>query len=142
MKLAVVSGAVLAALGAGGLAGHVLAAGPGAAPVADESTSQSAGESRAKAKDAKHAAQRAFVTAKQEWTACVAEAAPGREAETFPFDPEVACGTKPHPHDVGKAVGGRAHDLGPGKPRWAGGPERRTAEPPGLMKRDEARPRG
>lgn len=142
MKLAVVSGAVLAVLGAGGLAGNVLAAGPSAAPVADEPTSTSADESRAKAQAAKHAAQRAFVTAKQEWTACVAEAAPGREAETSPFDPEVACGTKPHPHDMGKPGGGGARDLGAGKPPWAGGPERRTAEPPGLVKRDEARPRG
>lgn len=44
----------------------------------------------------KHRQQRAFVTAKKAWSACVAEAEPRRGRDQF--DPEQACGTKPHPH--------------------------------------------
>ncbi|MGH3348100.1 MAG: hypothetical protein ACRDO4_14060 [Nocardioides sp.] len=129
MKLAVVSGAVLAVLGAGGLAG-----------AADRHEHEAE-------KAAKHDAQRAFVVAKQEWTSCVAEAAPAHRSGTGPFDPEEACGTKPHPHGEkgrGRSGDGRAH--GPGRTPWAGGPGSRTAEPPGHAKRDEKRdeqrPRG
>lgn len=64
-------------------------------------------------------AARAFVAAKKEWTACVAEAG--------------ACGTKPHPHDfAGKHA---KKDKVDGTPAWAGGPDHRSAKPPGHAKR-------
>jgi hypothetical protein len=142
MKLAVLSGAVLAVLGAGGLTSSVLTAGPPPPSVADEAAHDPAArtggpDDRQKAE--RHAAQRAFVAAKNEWTACVAEAAPAREAETGRFDPEEACGTKPHPH--GEKTPGRSDDgpaRGQGRPPWAGGPGSRTAEPPGHANRDGA----
>jgi hypothetical protein len=142
MKLAVVSGAVLAVLGAGGLTSSVLTAGPAQAPVADDAAHDLAdGPGRAddREKAERHAAQRAFVATKQEWTACVAEAAPAREGETGRFDPEEACGTKPHPH--GEKTPGSSGDepaRGKGRPPWAGGPGTRTAEPPGHANRDRA----
>ncbi len=84
-------------------------------------------------------AAREFVTAKQKWTACVGEAAPAHDVEDGRFDPEQACGPKPHPHDfadkhAGKVGQGKHGSHGP--PAWAGGPERRSAEPPGHAERD------
>ena len=98
--------------------------------------------------------QREFVTDKKAWTTCVAQAARDRAGEAGRFDPEEACGDKPHPHDgtdkqgTGKqgadkqdtgrqrsADPGRAHGQDRGRPDWAGGPEQRTAEPPGLAKK-------
>lgn len=74
-------------------------------------------------------AARAFVAAKKEWTACVAEAG--------------ACGTKPHPHDFAgkhakKDKSGKKDkkDKVHGTPAWAGGPDHRSAKPPGHAKRD------
>jgi hypothetical protein len=155
MKIVLVAGAVLAVLGTGGLTGAALTAAPERPPVADDSSQEptddpsddvedtddegdsdeGSGKPDDEAKAAQHAAQRAFVAAKQEWTACVGEAAPAHEPGAGPFDPEEACGPKPHPHDddaddsekPGASGGEREH----GKPAWAGGPENRTAEPPG-----------
>jgi hypothetical protein len=158
MKIVLVAGAVLAVLGTGGLTGAALTAAPERPPVADDSSQEptdepsddvedtddegdsddsdeGSGKPDDEAKAAQHAAQRAFVAAKREWTACVGEAAPAHEPGAGPFDPEEACGPKPHPHDddaddsekPGASGGEREH----GKPAWAGGPENRTAEPPG-----------
>jgi len=70
----------------------------------------------------------------------VGEAAPAHEPGSGPFDPEDACGTKPHPHDgddEAPGASGEERDPGLGKPAWAGGPDRRTAEP-GHAARDQA----
>lgn len=136
MKVLLTVGAVLVALLAAGVSGQVLSA-SGTDP------SARVGQVRAAAdeKDAPpgNPAARAFVAAKKSWTACVAKAAPAHDPGSGRFDPERACGVKPHPHDVtGK------HDrrdtgqdrAGHGRPPWAGGPTRRTAEPPGHARRD------
>lgn len=129
-------GAVMVALLVGALTGGVLMAtgqeppeqigvARVAAPDEDESS-----EDRAQG----NPAARAFVAAKKEWTACVAQAAPAHDEADGRFDPEQACGTKPHPHDiVGKH--GKRHSKKHGPPAWSGGPDRRTAEPPGHAKR-------
>lgn len=88
-------------------------------------------------------AAREFVSAKKAWTACVKKAAPAQDSEGGRLDPEQACGTKPHPHDVtGKHADKHSDQPSPtkhqghGPPAWAGGPDRRTAEPPGHAKRN------
>lgn len=158
MKIVLVAGAVLAVLGAGGLTGSALTAVSERPPVADDASQEptdeptddtedtddsdeGSGKPDDEAKDAQHAAQHAFVSAKQEWTSCVGEAAPAHEPGSGPFDPEDACGTKPHPHDgddEAPGASGEERDPGLGKPAWAGGPDRRTAEPPGHAARDQA----
>ena len=158
MKIILVAGAVLAVLGAGGLTGSALTAASERPPVADEGsqgatdeptddvddTDEESGKPEDEEKAARHAAQRAFVAAKQEWTVCVGEAAPAHEPGSGPFDPEDACGPKPHPHDDDQAQGRSADkdEHGQGRPAWAGGPDQRTAEPPGHAKHDQtsARP--
>ena len=83
MKIVLVAGAVLAVLGAGGLTGSSLTAGserPSAADDTSQGTSdEESGKPDDEAKAEQHAAQRAFVAAKQEWTACVGEAAPAHK---------------------------------------------------------------
>jgi hypothetical protein len=162
MKIVLVAGAVLAVLGTGGLTGAALTAASERPPVADDSSQEptddpsddvedpddegdsdeGSGEPDDEAKDAQHAAQRAFVAAKQEWTACVGEAAPAHEPGAGPFDPEEACGPKPHPHgddaDDSEKPGASGEEREHGKPAWAGGPENRTAEPPGHAAHDQA----
>lgn len=176
MKILLVAGAVLAVLGAGGLTGSALTAASERLPVADdasqgatdeptddvdeaEDADEESGRPDDEEKAARQAAQRAFVAAKQEWTACVGEAAPAHEPGSGPFVPEDACSPKPHPHDGqtdgqidGQTDGqteGEADDDGPGvpgddrgngsgKPDWAGGPDRRTVEPPGHAAPDRA----
>jgi hypothetical protein len=171
MKILLVAGAVLAVIGAGGMTGSVLTAGAERPPVTDDAsqepvdeptddtddtddTDEGSGKPDDEAKAAQHAAQRAFVAAKQEWTACVGEAAPAHEPGSGPFDPEEACGPKPHPHDgetdgetdgdaegetdEGPGASGEDRGHGAGRPDWAGGPDRRTAEPPGHAAHDRA----
>ncbi|MEJ7794278.1 MAG: hypothetical protein WKF50_01905 [Nocardioides sp.] len=124
MKVLLVVGAVMVALLAGALTGGVLTA-TGQEPPARTGVAQVASPDKdepAEERAEGNPAARAFVAAKKEWTVCVTEAAPAREQ---------ACGTKPHPHDfAGK------HGEKHGPPAWAGGPERRTAEPPGHAERD------
>lgn len=152
MKLMPVAGALLV-LSAGGVAqSGLLADDPPSRAMAataavdrdveDEKDEDPDGNKKADAaKSAEHrakrAAQRAFVAAKQDWTACVADAAPSRSDRSGArFDPEAACGAKPHPHDnrPGHDAKAKSKDRGAGhdgRPAWAGGPKRRTAEPPG-----------
>ncbi len=157
MKILLVAGAVFAVLGAGGMTGTALMTTSERPPAADDSSQaptdestddpddsdERSGKPDDEAKAAKHAAQRAFVAAKQEWTACVGEAAPAHEPGSGPFAPEDACGTKPHPHDDrAPGASGDARERDRGKPAWAGGPDRRTAEPPGHAARAQgSRPR-
>ena len=125
MKILLAVGAVMVTLLAGALTGGVLTA------TGEEPPAQ-AGVAEVATPDDEHAhgnpAARAFVAAKKEWTACVAEAAPSGD-RAGRFDPEQACGTKPHPHDV--AGKHHKHNKGHGPPLWSGGPDRRKAEPPG-----------
>lgn len=126
MKAGLAVAAVMVALLVGAMTGGVLTA-TGDEPPAGVAQSRTADED---ASPQGNPAARAFVAAKKAWTACVAKAAPARDAEDGRFDPEQACGTKPHPHDFpGK------HE-GHGPPAWSGGPDRRTAEPPGPAKQD------
>lgn len=163
MKIVLAAGAVLAVLGTGGLTGVALTAASERPPVADDSSQEptdepsddvedtddegdsdeGSGKPDDEAKDAQHAAQRAFVAAKQEWTACVGEAAPAHEPGAGPFDPEEACGPKPHPHDgeADEDPDASGDEREHGRPAWAGGPGSRTAEPPGHGSRDGAAPR-
>lgn len=129
--------AVGAALLAGGVTGGSLTATGGEARV----TQVRAVDDHASPEG--NPAAREFVSRKKTWTACVKEAAPARDREDGRFDPEQACGTKPHPHDVAgkhadKRAGKPGHPKheGHGPPAWAGGPDRRTAEPPGHAERD------
>jgi hypothetical protein len=69
----------------------------------DESTPAPGQPSNPTAADNKARAD-AYTTAKQEWTACVAEAAPAHEGPG-PFDPEEACGPKPQPSPAQQAPG-------------------------------------
>ena len=135
MKIVLVAGVVLAVLGAGGLTGDLLSAGPERPTVADDGsrdTSDTADDRSTKAKqdktkkakkgkeskESRHEAQRAFVAAKREWTACVGGAAPAHRPGGGPFDPEDACGPKPHPHDDRAPAGAGEH--GHGKPSAVG----------------------
>lgn len=134
MKVVLAVGAVMVALLAGAMTGGVLTAAGQESPArTTEFRAANVGTSFEGNPAAKQ-----FVAAKKRWTACVAKAAPARDAEAGRFDPEQACGAKPHPHDIaGKAADkprDKKHD-GHGPPPWAGGPERRTAEPPGHAKR-------
>lgn len=155
MKIVLAAGAVLAVLGAGGLTGSALTAASERSPVADDApqgatdeptgdvddaddTDEQSGKPDDEEKSARHAAQRAFVAAKQEWTACVGGAAPAHEPGSGPFDPEDACGAKPHPDDEAPGRSADKHEQDQGRPAWAGGPDRRTAEPPGHAQRDQA----
>lgn len=122
--------AVGAALLAGGVMGGSLTATGGEARVT---------QLRAVDDDASregNPAAREFVSRKKTWTACVKEAAPARGRGDGRFDPEQACGTKPHPHGVAGKHAEKLRSHGP--PPWAGGPDRRTAEPPGHAKGDRA----
>lgn len=133
MKVVLVTVAVVSVLGAGGLAGAAMSMSQPSAPAGVEAP--------AERKADHHAAQGAFVTEKKSWTDCVAEASPRHEGPGG-FDPEAACGDKPHPHDQREPGGhsdeARRDDRAVGRPAWAGGPDRRTAEPPGHAARDRA----
>ena len=76
------------------------------------------------ASQAGNPAAREFVASKKAWTACLKTA--GKER---------ACGRKPHPHDFARKHE-KKHDKKHRLPMWAGGPHRRTAEPPGHARRD------
>ena len=134
MKVLLAVGAVLVALLTAGVSGQMLTA-TGEAPAARVSQVNVADDDLPPVGNP----ARKFVLAKKEWTACVAEAAPAHEGPGR-FDPEAACGTKPHPHDfsdkAGKSDRADRTDRRQGRPAWAGGPDRRTAEPPGHAKHD------
>jgi len=138
MKVLLAVGAVMVALLAGALTGGVLTA-SGEEPPARTGVAQVAApdeDEPAEDRAEGNPAARAFVAAKKEWTACVSEAAPARGQAAGRFDPEQACGIKPHPHDIAGKHGGKRQSKKHGPPPWAGGPDRRTAEPPGHAKRD------
>lgn len=154
MRSLLVSTAAVSALAGSALTGLALTAGqPSAAPVSEQDTGPGRSGKPAKAekraekaaaKAAKHAAQRAFVASKKEWTSCVAEAAPQGDADRARFDPEEACGAKPrNPRAADKTEGGGKDDKEKAdhatRPPHAGGPGRRSEEPPGLAGKDRER---
>lgn len=147
MKVLLAVGAVMVALLAGTLTGGMMSA-TGEEPPARTGVAQVAAEMDKSSKERSQGnpAARDFVAAKKEWTACVAEAAPAHDVADGRFDPEQACGPKPHPHDIaGKHAdkpGAKKHSTEHGKPAWSGGPDRRTAEPPGHAEGDRATGRG
>lgn len=142
MKVLLAVGAVMGALLAGALTGGVLTATGQESP--ERVGAAEARPDKAKDKDSQktthgNPAARAFVAAKQEWTACVAEAAPSRDRGDSRFDPDPACGTKPHPHDFASKYAtkkNKSHDKVHGPPAWAGGPDHRSSKPPGHAQRD------
>jgi len=137
MKVLLAVGAVMVALLAGALTGGVLTASGEESP-ARTSVAEVAAPDEDEASEERadgNPAARAFVAAKKQWTACVAKAAPAHDRADGRFDPEQACGMKPHPHDIAGKHGGKKLSKKHG-PSWAGGPNRRTAEPPGHAKRD------
>lgn len=130
MRNLLVIGAVVVGLAAGGVTSGVLASsGPpaadhvaGASATGDKDAAKDAAKTKDKTQDK---TQKAFVQVKKAWTACRSETAPGRGRNQMALDQ--ACGAKPHPHDLS----GKPGREGGGRPPWAGGPERRSAEPPG-----------
>jgi len=148
MKVLLAVGAVMGALLAGALTGGVLTATGQESPEQVGAAEARPDKAKDKTKDSQKSthgnpAARAFVAAKKEWTACVAEAAPSRDRGDGRFDPDRACGTKPHPHDfAGKyatkkdKLHEKKRDKSHGPPPWAGGPDHRSSEPPGHAKRE------